>query len=198
MGRAEEGAFNRSSVVTMHAWMCSDAAQVDGAQQGCMHARVSASCCMPSPDPKGPLPALSHPADLAENGTISDRRGRVARAGHRAALQLLGTSPELLNKFREKKIDFAAHPTRRTCGAVFSTCSVSGAYDWAADMRATNACAVRAFPAHCNSLSAPNPRLHPLTAHPPLPMSPPPAGNLPSPVLVGGLFLAVVLAVLVA
>jgi cell division protease FtsH len=34
-------------------------------------------------------------------------------------VQLPGTSPELLQKFREKKIDFAAHSNTEDGGAVF-------------------------------------------------------------------------------
>lgn len=37
----------------------------------------------------------------------------------RVRVQLPGTSPELLGKFREKKIDFAAHANTEDGGAVF-------------------------------------------------------------------------------
>lgn len=37
----------------------------------------------------------------------------------RVRVQLPGTSPELLNKFRDKKVDFAAHTATEDGGAVF-------------------------------------------------------------------------------
>lgn len=37
----------------------------------------------------------------------------------RVRVQMPGTSPELLQKFREKKIDFAAHSNAEDGGAVF-------------------------------------------------------------------------------
>lgn len=54
----------------------------------------------------------------------------------RVRVQLPGTSPELLQKFREKKIDFAAHANTEDGGAVFlnllgeSSASASSTHVW--------------------------------------------------------------------
>eukprot|EP00955_Chlamydomonas_euryale_P092809 364743-Chlamydomonas_euryale.AAC.8 len=60
--------------------------------------------------------------DLYENGTIAIVEAVSPELGNRVQrvrVQLPGTSPELLNKFREKKIDFAAHSNTEDGGAVF-------------------------------------------------------------------------------
>ncbi|PNH06516.1 ATP-dependent zinc metalloprotease FTSH 8, chloroplastic [Tetrabaena socialis] len=60
--------------------------------------------------------------DLYENGTIAIVEAVSPELGNRVQrvrVQLPGTSPELLNKFREKKIDFAAHANTEDGGAVF-------------------------------------------------------------------------------
>jgi len=60
--------------------------------------------------------------DLYDNGTIAIVEAVSPELGNRVQrvrVQLPGTSPELLNKFREKKIDFAAHSNTEDGGAVF-------------------------------------------------------------------------------
>jgi cell division protease FtsH len=60
--------------------------------------------------------------DLYENGTIAIVEAVSPELGNRVQrvrVQLPGTSPELLQKFREKKIDFAAHSNTEDGGAVF-------------------------------------------------------------------------------
>ncbi|KIZ06262.1 cell division protease FtsH [Monoraphidium neglectum] len=60
--------------------------------------------------------------DLYENGTIAIVEAVSPELGNRVQrvrVQLPGTSAELLNKFREKKIDFAAHSNTEDGGAVF-------------------------------------------------------------------------------
>jgi hypothetical protein len=60
--------------------------------------------------------------DLYENGTIAIVEAVSPELGNRVQrvrVQLPGTSPELLGKFREKKIDFAAHANTEDGGAVF-------------------------------------------------------------------------------
>lgn len=60
--------------------------------------------------------------DLYENGTIAIVEAVSPELGNRVQrvrVQLPGTSSELLQKFREKKIDFAAHSNAEDGGAVF-------------------------------------------------------------------------------
>lgn len=60
--------------------------------------------------------------DLYENGTIAIVEAVSPELGNRVQrvrVQLPGTSPELLQKFRDKKIDFAAHSNTEDGGAVF-------------------------------------------------------------------------------
>ena len=60
--------------------------------------------------------------DLYENGTNAIVEAVSPELGNRiqrVRVQLPGTSPELLNKFREKKIDFAAHSNTEDGSAVF-------------------------------------------------------------------------------
>jgi hypothetical protein len=60
--------------------------------------------------------------DLYENGTIAIAEAVSPELGNRVQrvrVQLPGTSQELLNKFREKKVDFAAHSNTEDGGAVF-------------------------------------------------------------------------------
>lgn len=60
--------------------------------------------------------------DLYENGTIAIVEAVSPELGNRVQrvrVQLPGTSSELLQKFREKKIDFAAHSNTEDGGAVF-------------------------------------------------------------------------------
>ncbi|GFR50599.1 hypothetical protein Agub_g12874 [Astrephomene gubernaculifera] len=60
--------------------------------------------------------------DLYENGTIAIVEAVSPELGNRVQrvrVQLPGTSTELLGKFREKKIDFAAHANTEDGGAVF-------------------------------------------------------------------------------
>jgi len=60
--------------------------------------------------------------DLYENGTIAIVEAVSPELGNRVQrvrVQLPGTSQELLSKFREKKIDFAAHTNSEDSGAVF-------------------------------------------------------------------------------
>jgi hypothetical protein len=59
---------------------------------------------------------------LYENGTIAIVEAVSPELGNRVQrvrVQLPGTSAELLTKFREKKIDFAAHSNTEDGGAVF-------------------------------------------------------------------------------
>lgn len=68
------------------------------------------------------LPSQLHQVDLYENGTIAIVEAVSPELGNRVQrvrVQLPGTSAELLNKFREKKIDFAAHSNTEDGGAVF-------------------------------------------------------------------------------
>lgn len=60
--------------------------------------------------------------DLYENGTIAIVEAVSPELGNRVQrvrVQLPGTSAELLSKFREKKVDFAAHSNSEDGGAVF-------------------------------------------------------------------------------
>ncbi|KAK9815094.1 hypothetical protein WJX73_007363 [Symbiochloris irregularis] len=60
--------------------------------------------------------------DLYENGTIAIVEAVSPELGNRVQrvrVQLPGTSQELLTKFREKKVDFAAHTQTEDGGAVF-------------------------------------------------------------------------------
>ncbi|MEW5311108.1 MAG: hypothetical protein WDW38_002849 [Sanguina aurantia] len=60
--------------------------------------------------------------DLYENGTIAIVEAVSPELGNRVQrvrVQLPGTSPELLTKFRTLKIDFAAHANTEDGGAVF-------------------------------------------------------------------------------
>jgi cell division protease FtsH len=60
--------------------------------------------------------------DLYENGTIAIVEAVSPELGNRVQrvrVQLPGTSSELLQKFKEKKIDFAAHTNAEDGGAVF-------------------------------------------------------------------------------
>ena len=60
--------------------------------------------------------------DLYENGTIAIVEAVSPELGNRVQrvrVQLPGTSSELLSKFREKNIDFAAHTNAEDGSAVF-------------------------------------------------------------------------------
>ena len=60
--------------------------------------------------------------DLYESGTIAIVEAVSPELGNRVQrvrVQLPGTSQELLSKFREKKVDFAAHTATEDGGAVF-------------------------------------------------------------------------------
>ena len=60
--------------------------------------------------------------DLYESGTIAIVEAVSPELGNRVQrvrVQLPGTSQELLSKFREKKVDFAAHTNTEDGGAVF-------------------------------------------------------------------------------
>lgn len=60
--------------------------------------------------------------DLYENGTIAIVEAVSPELGNRVQrvrVQLPGTSSELLNKFREKSVDYAAHSNTEDGGAVF-------------------------------------------------------------------------------
>eukprot|EP00898_Chlorokybus_atmophyticus_P001112 jgi/Chlat1/2000/Chrsp158S02317 len=66
-----------------------------------------------------PLPTAQ--VDLYENGTIAIVEAISPELGNRVQrvrVQLPGTSQELLQRFREKKIDFAAHNATEDSGAV--------------------------------------------------------------------------------
>ncbi len=60
--------------------------------------------------------------DLYENGTIAIVEAVSPELGNRiqrVRVQLPGTSQELMQKFREKKVNFAAHSQTEDGGAVF-------------------------------------------------------------------------------
>jgi hypothetical protein len=60
--------------------------------------------------------------DLYESGTIAIVEAVSPELGNRVQrvrVQLPGTSSELLNKFREKNVDYAAHTNTEDGGAVF-------------------------------------------------------------------------------
>jgi cell division protease FtsH len=60
--------------------------------------------------------------DLYENGTIAIVEAVSPELGNRVQrvrVQLPGTSAELLNKLRDKKVDFAAHSNTEDGGSVF-------------------------------------------------------------------------------
>ncbi len=60
--------------------------------------------------------------DLYENGTIAIVEAVSPELGNRVQrvrVQLPGTSAELLQKFREKNVDFAAHAQQEDGGSVF-------------------------------------------------------------------------------
>lgn len=71
--------------------------------------------------------------DLYENGTIAIVEAVSPELGNRVQrvrVQLPGTSSELLAKFREKNVDFAAHTNTEDGGAVFL--NLLGMCDWIA------------------------------------------------------------------
>jgi cell division protease FtsH len=102
-----------------------------------------------------PFSALMHDVspfqqvDLYENGTIAIVEAVSPELGNRVQrvrVQLPGTSSELLNKFRDKKVDFAAHSNTEDGGAVFlnllgeHACQVfSRVGYWIADIRCLDA-----------------------------------------------------------
>ena len=60
--------------------------------------------------------------DLYEGGTIAIVEAVSPELGNRVQrvrVQLPGTSSDLLNKFRDKKVDFASHTNTEDGGAVF-------------------------------------------------------------------------------
>ena len=66
--------------------------------------------------------------DLYENGTIAIVEAVSPELGNRVQrvrVQLPGTSGELLSKFREKNIDFAAHTNTEDGSACSSTSSAT-------------------------------------------------------------------------
>lgn len=68
------------------------------------------------------LTLLPLQVDLYESGTIAIVEAVSPELGNRVQrvrVQLPGTSQELLTKFREKKVDFAAHTATEDGGAVF-------------------------------------------------------------------------------
>lgn len=83
--------------------------------------------CCDIADICGSFHCLTHPAlelqvDLYENGTIAIVEAVSPELGNRVQrvrVQLPGTSSELLNKFREKNVDYAAHSNTEDGGAVF-------------------------------------------------------------------------------
>ena len=73
---------------------------------------------------------------MYENGTIAIVEAVSPELGNRiqrVRVQLPGTSPELLTKFREKKIDFAAHSNTEDGGAVFLNLLGEGGGGWMRD-----------------------------------------------------------------
>jgi cell division protease FtsH len=69
--------------------------------------------------------------DLYENGTIAVVEAVSPELGNRVQrvrVQLPGTSAELLQKFRAKDVDFAAHSEEEDGGQVFMNLLVSRAF----------------------------------------------------------------------
>ena len=67
-------------------------------------------------------PISGEQVDLYENGTIAIVEAVSPELGNRVQrvrVQLPGTSQELLQRFREKSVDFAAHSNTEDGGAVF-------------------------------------------------------------------------------
>ena len=70
----------------------------------------------------GSKPIFAAQVDLYENGTIAIVEAVSPELGNRVQrvrVQLPGTSQELLQRFREKSVDFAAHSNTEDGGAVF-------------------------------------------------------------------------------
>ena len=68
------------------------------------------------------LPGARRQVDLYENGTIAIVEAVSPELGNRVQrvrVQLPGTSQELLQRFRDKSVDFAAHSNTEDGGAVF-------------------------------------------------------------------------------
>ena len=71
--------------------------------------------------------------DLYESGTIAIVEAVSPELGNRVQrvrVQLPGTSQELLTKFREKKVDFAAHTATEDGGAVFLNLLGTHLFTW--------------------------------------------------------------------
>ena len=67
-------------------------------------------------------PSATRQVDLYEGGTIAIVEAVSPELGNRVQrvrVQLPGTSSDLLNKFREKRVDFASHTNTEDGGAVF-------------------------------------------------------------------------------
>jgi len=82
---------------------------------------------------------------LYENGTIAIVEAVSPELGNRVQrvrVQLPGTSSELLAKFREKNIDFAAHSNTEDGGAVFL--NLLGRWGWSCCQPATWLCVLAA------------------------------------------------------
>ena len=68
------------------------------------------------------LTSARRQVDLYENGTIAIVEAVSPELGNRVQrvrVQLPGTSQELLQRFRDKSVDFAAHSNTEDGGAVF-------------------------------------------------------------------------------
>ena len=68
------------------------------------------------------LTSTPRQVDLYENGTIAIVEAVSPELGNRVQrvrVQLPGTSQELLQRFRDKSVDFAAHSNTEDGGAVF-------------------------------------------------------------------------------
>ena len=91
--------------------------------------RGDAQCARPTPNaplltppPTPPHPPTPPQVDLYENGTIAIVEAVSPELGNRiqrVRVQLPGTSSELLQKFRDRGVDFAAHSNTEDGGAVF-------------------------------------------------------------------------------
>lgn len=114
---ADRRNFLRTALATAAALVPAAAARADDAATNVASSRMSYSRFLEYLD-MGRVKKV----DLYENGTIAIVEAVSPELGNRiqrVRVQLPGTSPELLAKFREKKIDFAAHSNTEDGGAVF-------------------------------------------------------------------------------
>ena len=106
----------RASCICLHSTPCAGG-------DGINHARaVVLACSCEHTAPLQTSRCIRLQVDLYENGTIAIVEAVSPELGNRiqrVRVQLPGTSSELLGKFRDKKVDFAAHSNTEDGGAVF-------------------------------------------------------------------------------